>query len=230
MNEDSCIGINYAHMFPECFRSLHTMLGFALCFMSSIQLLSLYPFTQFWPVREFLVEIHTAKTGRLRCCLYTPSRLQQTAVSCKRSNCNKIENKKNKFVKVVRLRFYPKTEHNGFLRSVISLCMRPNLTTFFALLWTPPGTTPLPPTGRRTRWLVPLLILPEWHGPELSFFRFSMVQCFQTFWERSTNSVCIENILIPSRILIQTSSSRSCLNWEKVQCIFNETSIGHFLF
>ena len=50
---------------------------------------------------------------------------------------------------------------------------------------------------------------------------FSMVQCFQTYWERSTNFVCIENILIPScnerkslsvrsSHLIQTSSSRSC--------------------
>ena len=25
MHEDSCIGINYAHMFPKCFRSLHTL-------------------------------------------------------------------------------------------------------------------------------------------------------------------------------------------------------------
>ena len=24
MHDDSCIGINYAHMFPKCFRSLHT--------------------------------------------------------------------------------------------------------------------------------------------------------------------------------------------------------------
>ena len=36
MHEDSCIGINYAHMFSKCFRSLHTLLGFALYFMSSI--------------------------------------------------------------------------------------------------------------------------------------------------------------------------------------------------
>ena len=36
MHEDSCIGINYAHMFPKCFRSLHTLLGFALYFVSSI--------------------------------------------------------------------------------------------------------------------------------------------------------------------------------------------------
>ena len=105
----------------------------------------------------------SAKTGLLRCCLYTPSRLQQTAVS----NCNSIENNKNKYVKVARLRFYPKTEHNGFLRSIISLCMHLDLSTSFELLWTPPGITPLPPTGGRTRWLMPLPILPKWHGPEL---------------------------------------------------------------
>ena len=35
----------------------------------------------FWPIREFLVEVHTAKKGLLRCCLYKPRRLQQTAVS-----------------------------------------------------------------------------------------------------------------------------------------------------
>ena len=38
--------------------------------------------------------VHTAKTGLLRCCLYTSRRLQQTDVSCKRSICNKIENSK----------------------------------------------------------------------------------------------------------------------------------------
>ena len=78
--------------------------------------------------------VHTAKTGLLRCCLYTTRRLQQTAVSCKRSNCNKIENNKNELVKAVRLRFYPKTEHNGFHRSIINLCMHPHLSTFFELL------------------------------------------------------------------------------------------------
>ena len=31
---------------------------------------------------DFLVEIHTAKTGVLRCCLYTHRLLQRTAVSC----------------------------------------------------------------------------------------------------------------------------------------------------
>ena len=31
MHDDSCIGINYAHRFPKCFRSLHTLLGFSRC-------------------------------------------------------------------------------------------------------------------------------------------------------------------------------------------------------
>ena len=34
---------------------------------------------------------HIAKTGLLRCCLCTTRRLQWTAVSCKRSSCNKIK-------------------------------------------------------------------------------------------------------------------------------------------
>ena len=31
MHDGSCIGINYAHRFSKCFRSLHTLLGFSLC-------------------------------------------------------------------------------------------------------------------------------------------------------------------------------------------------------
>ena len=45
MHEDSCVGINYiyahTHVFPKCFESLHTLLGFVLCFVSSIEFLSL---------------------------------------------------------------------------------------------------------------------------------------------------------------------------------------------
>ena len=62
---------------------------------------------------EFFVEIHAAKTGVLRCCLYNPRRLQQTAVRCKRSNFNKTEDN-HKIVKVARLRFYPTTANNEF--------------------------------------------------------------------------------------------------------------------
>ena len=115
MHEVSCIGINYAHMFPKCFRSLDTLLGFALYFVSSIQLLSLYPCIQFWPAHEFLIEIHTAKTGLLRCCLYTSRRLQQTFVSCKRSNCTKIENIKKKSWKSLVWGFIQRRQTTDFV-------------------------------------------------------------------------------------------------------------------
>ena len=123
MHEDSCIGINYAHAhkFTKCFRSLHTLLGFALYFVSSVLILVAVTIYSILTCTRIPCRVHTAKTGLVKCCLYTPRRLQQTAVSCKRSNCNKIENNKNKFVKAVCLRFYPKTEHNGFLRSIINL-------------------------------------------------------------------------------------------------------------
>ena len=58
----------------------------------------------------------------VRCCLYTSRRLQQTAVSCKRSNCNK--KKEKTILKVARLRLYPKTANNGFPRSIMPLCMK----------------------------------------------------------------------------------------------------------
>ena len=62
MHDGSRIGINYARRFPKCFRSLHTLLGFSLC--NSCQQCNCCSCTNlfnFWPVRELLVEIHTAK-------------------------------------------------------------------------------------------------------------------------------------------------------------------------
>ena len=47
MHEDSCIGINYAHRFSKCFRSLHRLLGFSLCTSCRQFNLSLYQFIQF---------------------------------------------------------------------------------------------------------------------------------------------------------------------------------------
>ena len=43
MHDDPCIGINHAHahVIPKCFKSLHILLGFALCLVSSIEFLSL---------------------------------------------------------------------------------------------------------------------------------------------------------------------------------------------
>ena len=133
MHEDSCIGINYAHMFPKCVRSLHTLLGFALYFVPSIQLLSLYQFIKFLTCTRIPCRDSHCENGSLEVLSLHSRRLQQTAVSCKRSNCNKKENNK-KIVKVARLGFCPKTANNGFLRSVMSLCMHPHSSTFIELL------------------------------------------------------------------------------------------------
>ena len=86
-------------------------------------------FTRCWDFRSALRvtpcrDLH-CENGLVRCCLYTPRRLQQTDVSCKRSNCNKI---REKIVKIARLRFYPKTANNP--RSIMSLCIHAHLWTF----------------------------------------------------------------------------------------------------
>ena len=147
----------------------HIVEIFALHFVSPIQLLLLYQFIQFLTCTRIPCRDSHRENGLVRCCLYTHRRLQQTAVSCERSICTKIREKN---VKVARLKFDPKTANNGSPRSIMSLCMYVHLWTFFELLWAPPGIAPLSPPGGRTRWLVPVLILPEWHWPELSFSRF----------------------------------------------------------
>ena len=77
MHDDSCIGINYAHMFPKCFRSLHTLLGFALYFVLSIQLLSLYPFIQFLTCTRILCRDSHCENGSFEVLsLHTPKALQ----------------------------------------------------------------------------------------------------------------------------------------------------------
>ena len=114
-------------------------------------------------VRAFLAEIHTTKTRLLRCSLYVQRvRCSRTADSCKRFNYNIMENNYFKFVKVVRLRFSPKTEHNGSL-SIFSLCMHPHLSTSFESSWTPPRTTDDDAVADTSRmvwaWVVVLQIL-----------------------------------------------------------------------
>ena len=100
---------------------------FALHFVSPIQLLSLYQIIQFLTCTRIPCRDSHCENGLVRCCLYTPRRLQQTAVSCKRSNCNKI---REKIVKVARLRFDPKTANNGSHRSTMIWIWLVRLGTF----------------------------------------------------------------------------------------------------
>ena len=64
----------------------------------------LYELIVTFSCRHFL-HTFTAKTCHLRCCAYTPRRLQQTAISCKRSICNKV----NEFKKIMPRRIVPNT-------------------------------------------------------------------------------------------------------------------------
>ena len=145
----------------------HWLLGFSLCTSChQCNCCDCNILFHFWPVREFLVEIHTAKMV-LWGVVFTP------AVGCSRPpSAVNDPTAKRKIVKVARLKKYPKTANNGSHGSIMSLCTFAYLWTFFELLWAPPRIAPLPPTGGSTRWLVPVLILPEWHWPELSFSRF----------------------------------------------------------
>ena len=85
------IGIrNYTQRFPKCFKSLHTLLGLSFCVPK-------YQFTccQCTKLIHFQCSSHCGgshcESGRVKCCLYTPRRLQWTAGSCKQSNCNKTK-------------------------------------------------------------------------------------------------------------------------------------------
>ena len=146
--------------------ALHSCHHFTCCQCSHILTFHLYVNSL-----QIFVDSHTAKTGLLRCCLYTSRRLQWTAVSCKRSICNKIENKKTNSWKPFVWGFAQRSNTTGF-RSIINLCMRPLSSTFFEFLGRSPGSTPLPPTGGRTRWWVPFLVLPVGQRSKWSFSRF----------------------------------------------------------
>ena len=132
MNEDSFICFNYSHthVFPKCCRSLHTLLGNALYSVSSIFSVAVTINSILTCTRILCRDSH-CETSLLRCCLYTrpvgysgPPSAESNAIATERRM-------KNKFVKVVRLRFDPKTANNKFLRSIMSPCMHPHLSTFF---------------------------------------------------------------------------------------------------
>ena len=92
------------------------------------------------------------ENGLVRCCLYTSRRLQQTAVSCKRSCCNKIKKLESRHV----WGFVQRRQTTGL--SVLSCRFARKLIRglSFFLSWAPQRIAPLPPSGGRTRWLVPL--------------------------------------------------------------------------
>ena len=75
MHDDSCVGINHVyahtHVLPKCFKALHTLLGFALYFVSSILILVAVTIDSILTCTRIPCRVHTTKTDLLRCCLYT---------------------------------------------------------------------------------------------------------------------------------------------------------------
>ena len=68
---EDCNNYAHAHVFSKCFKSLHTLLGFVLCFVLILCFVIVHSIC----IPNSCI-FHVAKTGLLRCCLYTPRRLQ----------------------------------------------------------------------------------------------------------------------------------------------------------
>ena len=77
------------------------------------------------------------------------------------------EIKEIEFLKAIRLRFSPSFCKKRLPRSIANLCLPPLSLTFFDFLGRPPGFSPLPPGGGRTRCRSPFLVLLVGYGPEL---------------------------------------------------------------
>ena len=94
------------------------------------------------------------KMWRVRCAVHTPRRLQQIAISCKRSDYKKT-------CKVSLLSSLVKKPHNRSLRSIWCSFTGSEVLDLLWMLWAPPGIVPLPPwcAGWR-RGRMPLLIQP----------------------------------------------------------------------
>ena len=107
MHEDSCIGINYAHVhkFTKCFKSLHTLLGFALCFVSSIFNSCRCNHLLNFDLYANSLKLFTLRKRVFRGVVFT----HPVGYSRPPSAVNDLSVKKwNEFVKAIRLRFSPK--------------------------------------------------------------------------------------------------------------------------
>ena len=156
MHDGSCIGINYAHRFSKCFRSLSHIVGiFALCFVSSIQLLSAVPiysisdlFANFlWRFtlrkRVFWGVVFTLPVGCSRPPSVVNGPMQQNREqkkSWKSHVWGFIQRRQTTGVTVLSCRF-----------------ARNLICGLSSELWAAPWVSPLPHTGGRTWWLVPVL-------------------------------------------------------------------------
>ena len=143
-----------AHRLPKCFRSLYTLLGFSLCTSCHQLIVVAVPINSISePVREFLVEIHTAEMDLWGVVFTHPVGCSRPPSAVNDPSAKKFQNKSESRMSAMSARDL----HHGkqrFLRSIVSICTFSHFSTFFELLWAQPGIAPLPPTRGRTWWLV----------------------------------------------------------------------------
>ena len=195
----------------------------------------MFPHNHFSPVCEFLadfVDSHTATTGSLRCYLYTTRRLQHASVSCKRSYCNKIKKLESRTSEVLskdgKKRVSPFYHVASYMSSVVDFlvdCHELHKDSLhchqleeelddWCHLWYFQNGTGLSCSSQDS-WCTRFDLdnTHRWSQNDVS-----PVQCFQTFWEKSTNSSCIESTLLAS-FDRWNLSARSCPSWYRpLQC------------
>ena len=154
------------------------------------------------------------KMSRVRCAVHTPRRLQQTAVSCKRSNCNEINLKK-----LDESRTSEVLSKDGNQRVTPFYLVALHVSSFVDFLWIFMSSTrnrsiatnwkknsmigaSIDTSRMAQAWVVVLQILGVdglmWSTHRWSQNDLSMVRIFQNHWEISTNSFCIDGTLLAS--------------------------------
>ena len=184
---------------------------FALHFVSPIHMLSLYQFNQFLTCTRIPCRDSHCENGLVRCYLHTPRRLQQTAVSCKRSNCNKIrKNRESRTSEVLSKDgkhraspFYHFALHvSSFVDFLWIIIMRSTRNRSIATNWRKNSMigARIDTSRMVLAWFVVQQILGVdglmWTTHRGSQNELSMV--FENYWEKSTNLFCIESNLLAS--------------------------------
>ena len=173
---------------------------------------------------------------RVRCAVHTSRRLQQTAVSCKRSNCNQKKFAKCHFWAAW---WWSCTTGRPVLYAALSraqmrfdlffifMSSTRNRSTATKMCWMKKTTGAISDTGREESVKVALLQTLGEDGATWSTLRWSLndlssVQFFQMYWERSTNSLFrkysssvilqVKSFCASLSIWMHTSSVRSMLS------------------
>ena len=152
---------------------------------------------------------------RVRCGVHTPRRLQQTTVSCKRSNCNKLKSKKKSW-KSTRLRLCEETAQrvSPFCHAALYMSSVADFLVNYHELHQESFHCHQDVLDEEDDgchcWYCQKGIGASCSSPDSWWRRCSLVNAalkserslivrfFHIYWERSTNSFCVESTHLPS--------------------------------